>query len=135
MRVLCKYNKLNMVDNRASVRRLKKSINLSDDDELGVDIGKEYIVYGIVFWDNAPWYYICEDEDDNYPTPSPADLFDIVDNHLPAGWQLSFRCINGKPESEIVFSEWANDPMFYEKLVDGSKREIDIFLEYKKLAM
>ncbi len=131
MKIVCKIDRLSMVKNRGIAKRLRQSISLSDDDELGINIGQEYMVYGIVFWDNAPWFYICENDEDDYPTPSPADLFDIVDHRIPTDWQLSFRCINGISESELVFSEWANDPIFYEKLVDGSKRELDIFLKYK----
>lgn len=133
MKVSCKYNSLKMVKDIEIIQRLSQRINLSDNDDLGIDIGKEYVVYGVVFWDNSPWFYICEDEEDTYPTPFPAEFFDIKNNRFPADWQLSFRCTDGIPESELVFSEWASDPMFYEKLVDGCEKELVVFSKYKKL--
>lgn len=135
MQVLCRFNRLNQIVDVTTVNRLKKNINLSGDDEIGVEIGQKYLVYGIIFWNDAPWFYLCEDEEDDYPTPFPADLFDIIDDSIPDEWHLSYHCIKGIPKSELVFSEWANDLLFYENLINGSKKEVNIFKNYKiKLA-
>ena len=39
----------------------------------------------------------------------------------------------GSHYSEIVFKEWREEEIFYERLVDGKEREEAIFKKYKKL--
>jgi len=131
MKVVCKFKNINQINDIDSIKRLRKSINLSDNDDLGLEIGQIYFVYGIIFWDNTPWFYICENEDDEYPKPVAADFFDIIDQRMPTEWQLAYRCIGVSPRTEIVFSEWAKDPMFYERLVDGVEEQLKIFQKYK----
>jgi len=53
MKVVCKFNNLNQAPNPETVSRLKKHISLPDG-ELDLQIGKEYIAYGIEFRDNQP---------------------------------------------------------------------------------
>ncbi|UOG47243.1 hypothetical protein [Leptospira noguchii] len=107
---------------------LSKSIHL---DELSISVGQEYTVFGIIFWEDIPRFYICDNLEDEYPTPYPSFFFEVVDETLPIDWKLSVYFSNGKVQSQIVFKEWAEDKMFYEKLVDGSEKEIQIFNSYK----
>lgn len=126
MRVECYINNILNIDNEDTLNRIKKYICLSDG-QLNLTVKKTYIVYGVVFRDNAPWYYVCVSDDDECPTAYPAELFNVVDDNIPHNWRLSYRNFNGQLFSELVISEWAKDCMFYENLVEGAKKESDIF--------
>ncbi|WP_434698963.1 hypothetical protein [Pseudomonas sp. D1-1] len=74
MKAKCTLN--NLYDGALSPKtltRLKRYIRA--DGELNLEKGKEYVVYGIEFWDNCPWLYICRDNCEKYPAPVAADFF------------------------------------------------------------
>ena len=81
MKVTCKINNLNDVKEAPTLERLRKYYCMPDG-EIDLVLKLEYQVYGIVFWDNCPWYYICTEDYDEYPIPFAADFFEVVDNHL-----------------------------------------------------
>ena len=130
MKVLCRFNNLGQIKDKNSSERIRKYI-LMPDGEMGLEVGQEYVVYGILFRDNSPWLYLCEEGED-YPTPYPLEQFKITDKTFPSEWELSFQHVNGTNRTEIVFPEWANASSFYENLVDGSENEVEIFNKYKK---
>lgn len=134
MKVINKITNLFELPDERVVKRLKKYIFLSDG-ELNLEVGKEYTVYGIIFRDNSPWYYLCAEKNDEYPTPYAADFFEITDNKLSSYWKLSIDDRN--PEevlSSLVFSEWAQEnPSFYERLLDKHPESIELFVKYRKL--
>jgi hypothetical protein len=133
MKAVCKINNLNDISDTETVLRLKRYIFIPDG-ELDLQLGKEYTVYGIEFRDNCPWYYICQEDSDEYPKPFAADFFDITDNRLSSYWKLSFKNQdNGKHKSCFVFQEWASDISFYENLIDGEEQAVFSFAKYKKL--
>lgn len=116
-----------------TVTRLKRYISFPDG-ELNLVMDKEYIVYGIEFRDNCPWLYICIDEQDEYPIPLAADFFQITDTRLSAHWQLNFKeTSNGRNQTQLVFTEWATDKIFYEKLISGEANAEAIFEKYKNI--
>jgi len=130
MKVRLKYKKLEDLPSKARQEILRKhgGYNLYYLED------REYTVYGMVFWDNNPMYYICEDNDENYPTPNPADFFEIVDDRFSKYWKLYMRLSeDGLAYPKFVFSEWRDDDLFYEKLLDGDPEMEEIFLKYKKL--
>ena len=97
-----------------------------------VTVGKEYRVFGIAFFHNAPWYYILEDQD-NYPMAIAGDFFEIIDPAFEPDWELQTRSMmDGSIASEIVFKEWARDFRFYERLLDDEDRELAQFEIYRK---
>lgn len=81
MRVRCKTNKIDDSFAQDTATRLKRYISIGDS-ELDIEIGKEYTVYGIEFWDNYPWLYICADPYDEYPKPVALDFFEITEKNL-----------------------------------------------------
>ena len=104
------------------------------DGEVDLQIGKEYVIYGIEFRDNCPWFYICSENDDEYPKPFAADLFEITDKQPSTYWQLNFKSKeNNKNQTQLVFREWAEDASYYERLVDSEESAMIIFEHYKKL--
>ncbi|MBC3376988.1 hypothetical protein HU762_23895 [Pseudomonas sp. SWRI92] len=134
MKVRCIVNNLNSdMLSPETLKRLKRYISLPDG-ELDLEIGKEYVAYGIEFWDNCPWLYLCPDDYDEYPIPVAADFFEITDKRLSTHWQLNFKeSSNSENETQLVFSEWASDELFYENLISGDKHAEAIFDKYRKI--
>jgi hypothetical protein len=104
------------------------------DGELDLEKDKEYVVYGIEFWDNCPWLYICLDNYEKYPVPVAADFFEITDKRLSSHWQLNFKeASNSENQTQLVFPEWAIDELFYENLISGDDHAEAVFKRYRKI--
>lgn len=131
MRVMCTRSNFLELDDNNAVERLRRYLRISDG-ELPIRKGKSYTVYGILFRDNSPWYYICHDEDDASPTPYPCELFETTDERLSVHWHLCSRAFIGGVSSALVFWEWAIEPDYFENLTDGSPQAISLFMSYKK---
>jgi len=131
MKVVCKINNLKNINDEGVLARLKKYISMQDGD-VDLEIEREYIVYGIVFWDNSPWYYLCIEDYDQYPKPFPSEFFDVTDGRLSSYWVLH---VENEEEilSSIVFREWANTACFYELLLEGDEFAIENFNNYREL--
>lgn len=132
MKVVCRVNNLNQISDENFRNRLKKYYRNSDGD-VGVEIGRAYTLYGVVYWDNYPFYYLCPDDDDEYPIPFDSLFFDVSDARLSRNWRLSSSRREPDRRHVVVFEEWANDAMFYEHLVEGHSAEAKQFLKYKHL--
>ncbi|UII14589.1 hypothetical protein LRP86_01469 [Pseudomonas brassicacearum] len=104
MKVRCIVNNLNSDKlSPETLTRLKRYISLPDG-ELDLEIGKEYVVYGIEFWDNCPWLYLCPDDYDEYPIPVAADFFETIDKRLSTHWQLNSKeASNSENQTQLVF--------------------------------
>jgi len=105
-------------------------------DRLDLEIGAEYIVFGVVFWSGVPHYYVLEFDSDDYPVPVCAAFFEVVCPRLSASWRLVWDC--KRQNAEILPAEWAQDESFYERLIDGnaaaSKRFSQIRVEIESEA-
>lgn len=133
MKVICK-----IIDTNAVSSDIAKSYH-----ECGVDkgivfdeliIGEEYTVYGLVFMKNKPWYLLCYDENDYFPTHYPVELFEVIDKRVSKYWQLADYSMEvGQKWAMIVIREWAENRMFYENLSNDEEEELMIFQKYKKL--
>ena len=133
MRVLCEITNVFDLPNPALIERVRKYIRLSDG-ELNLEKSKEYLVLGIIYRDSFPWCFLCLDDDDDYPTAYPLELFKVVDDKMSSYWRLSyFKNSNGDMEKSFLFSEWAEDPLFYEKLLDDDPQTINVLRKYRKL--
>lgn len=129
MKVKCKYNKVNQIKNELIRNELKKIILLDEDYEIGLNISEVYDVYGLYFSKEGAMYFICEDSDDKYPIGQHASFFEIIDSSIPCDWKFVYRDTD---ESYIVPKVWADDSMFYEKLLDGEEKEELIFQKIKE---
>ena len=89
-------------------------------------MGGIYTVYGVEFWENCPWYYLCADGVE-YPKPCPS-FFESVDKRLSTHWMKNNEVgRGGMIHTSIVIKEWAEDRSFYERLIDGDQDVIDVF--------
>ncbi|WP_158116480.1 hypothetical protein [Vibrio cincinnatiensis] len=133
MKVICKVNNLNSLSDKRLLERLKKYISMPDGD-IDLELGREYTVYGVVFWDSSPWYYICSEDYDEYPKPFAAEFFNVSDDRLSSHWKLSaVDQGGGEVLSSLVFDEWAKDFSFYERLIEDDPEAVELFGKYRQL--
>ncbi len=133
MKVICKIDNLYGIEDLDVLDRLKGYLHYPEG-EFGLVLGKEYIVYGVVFWDNAPLVYIFLDEGDDYPKPIAMDFFELSDPSLSKLWRLSYFSEGARDSSSsLVFRAWAEDPLFYERLIDGERVAVEDFNKYRSL--
>lgn len=106
--------------------------------ELDLTVDKIYVVYAIAITDGWLRYYVANDCYDPshslaFPYGYHARLFEVVDNRVSQCWALSTHEPASQQVSNMVvaFEEWASDPGYYERLVDGDYRERAIFDERK----
>ena len=113
--------------------RAKQAYNRDiHQEEVYLEINKRYIAYGIVFrnGEDLPWFLICEDDDDEYPTPHLGEFFKIIDGEISSGWEFTTSITNlGK--TGILPKRWATDPYFMEKMVDGDADALNYFRQLK----
>lgn len=102
-------------------------------NQLFLTLGKAYVVYAITNLDDMILYYISDDINLPYPIWHPINFFEVVNGRPSKYWKLSTWEKKGNPKLLIAFEEWINDRFFYEKLVDGNRREEKIFERMKKL--
>ncbi len=133
MKVLCEINNIFDLPEVGMIERARKYVRLSDG-QLNLQKAEEYLVLGIAFRDNSPWCFLCVDEDDEYPTAYPIELFRVVDDRMSSYWRLSYlEGSNGVAESSLLFVDWAKDPLFHEKLLNDDPKTIEVFRKYREL--
>jgi hypothetical protein len=99
-------------------------------DEVGLDVGRSYLIYGVVVLDGRPWFFVCEDDGDAYPVPHYAGFFDVVDRRIPPGWMWVENHPNVGPLAMLP-REWVARPFFLEALVDGDAVAVSVFREIR----
>lgn len=88
--------------------------------------GAEYPVFGVILRDRFVWYLLCAHVDCEYPTPQFGQLFEVVDNRIPAHWVM--RVVSGNFRGpSLLPAAWSGDPMFLERLIDGVPASVDLF--------
>lgn len=92
-------------------------------------VGKTYSVYAIMHIQDIPCYLICSDIFDGqyitYPSLLPYSLFKTTQNKHSELWRTK------EGSKDIGFKEVLHDEYFYGRLVEGYKREVQIFLALK----
>ena len=100
--------------------------------QFGLEIGKEFLVMGMLFGEGAVDYLI---DDGGYISAYPYPLFEIIDNKIPSFWYYkAFCCADEKyPYREAVWGyyELVFDDMHYEQLVDVEKVAYQIYFKRK----
>lgn len=131
MKLICRENKLKKFSG-SKLEFLKKYYKYDLDHALDIEIGKTYNVYGIIFWENVPFYYIYKENMD-YPTPVCGFFFDLKNPNFSKYWILrTIGNLNGF-ETIVAFKEWADNKIFYENLLNEELYEIKLMQKYKKL--
>jgi hypothetical protein len=104
---------------------------LTRESSFPITVGKEYVVYAITVVKDAFWYYLLDEHDLPYPVWYPSPLFKVSDGTIPTHWTATYVSDPTSHDrvgtSLITFKDWANDPYFYEKLVDGESDAVAAF--------
>lgn len=98
--------------------------------EVDLGIGEKYVVYGITFRANIPWFYICEEESDDYPRPHFCGFFKVIDAKVSSLWKIYYSSLE-KNISNILPEIWGDNLSFYENLVEGNEFETATFQKLK----
>ncbi|MFD5637987.1 hypothetical protein ACFWJM_28105 [Streptomyces sp. NPDC127077] len=103
-----------------------------------LSIGKEYAVYAITAVKDVFWYYLLDERDLPHPVWYPSPLFRVSDGSLPAHWVVNYTANATTQDrvgsSLISFKEWANDPSFYERLVEGEASAVAAFRNERNIS-
>ncbi len=127
--------KIKCVENRKKLlpEEIRSNYSISDN-EFSIKIEKEYVVYAMTLHCGHVWYYICDESYSYYPVWNPSPFFIVIDGKLSRYWVYSFI------EGEITtlrprwgFSQWAEDPDYYDRLTDGEEAAVALFKTYKEL--
>ena len=98
----------------------------------GLDIGKEFLVMGMLLGEGALDYLI---DDGGFVSAYPIPLFEVVDNKVPSLWYFkTFQTTDeAYPYREAVWGyyELVFDDMHYAQLVDGETFAYQIYFKRK----
>ena len=134
MRVKCLYN-----TGKYTPKDFFVQYNWNEEMKFfGLTIGKEYTVYAVFILFNHPCYLICNDIYDGvsyaHPMFYPATLFEVMDNTPSKYWIKRKINFNNKDNmNDIGFPDLLNDEYFYGGVVEGYRKEVQIFQRWKKL--
>lgn len=106
---------------------------IPDDFDYGLELGKEYIVMGIVTYKSSQVPYFLVDENGR-PSWFPHQLFDLIENTIPGNWFLK---INGVTEysdiySILGFEELCQDETYFDQLQDRVSGAMGIYFRRKE---
>ena len=111
---------------------LKNYDNYVRGQEIYMEIGAYFYVFGITFRKGVPWYLILEDDTDDYPTPCHSGLFEVAESTMPSNWRFYTKARNLEGNC-IASKEWAETPL-YEDLLEEESYAVKVFQEQKKIA-
>ena len=101
--------------------------------KVGLQVGTDYLVFGMVFLDGRLWFLVCEDDDASYPQPRLhlEFFFDVVDGRIPPNWSAAGT---GAWKGAWAFlpSVWSTDDEFFEHLVEGYQESVEMFHSIKE---
>lgn len=124
MKVLCKYNlgkDLRPYESKPLEKGEFGRFGASEATEYGeLEIGKEYLVMGIVIFETYQAYLI---DGNGFISTCPCQLFEIIDDHVPVNWK--FRAINKNEE----FYPFVQTIMGYPELCSNKNAYEDLIVE------
>ena len=132
MIVECVKNRVSDFSNDRRISEFLRSTLGATRETLRLTIGKHYVIYADEATSEDLFYYLADDDCDDamtYPYRYLSVFFNVIDSNLSSCWVESTR------DLQLVrgFPEWVWEPMFYERLVDGEIREVDLFQRYRNL--
>lgn len=90
----------------------------TDDGEFDLVVGREYVVYAIGQRYGLEWLYVLR-SGETIPWPFPSAAFVTTESSVPGRWDYHISHDNkGGSWSTLSYGEWANDPTYYDRLVD-----------------
>lgn len=99
-----------------------------ESTEFPLTIDRAYTVFALTVFLGSAWYYVLDDDGNDWPTWAPSALFDVLDGAIPSSWIVGYSRASVENQFPLIsFPEWATDATFYERLVDGDPRAVEIF--------
>ena len=96
--------------------------------EFPLTVGAEYLVYAITSFTGGFWFYVLDDDYLHWPIWYPSAVFDVSDSSLPNDWVVGQHLVNGgRVRTVLSYPAWANDPFYYEHLVDEESEAVEEF--------
>lgn len=135
MKVRCIYNTgeaLRIYENKALNKDEFGRFGASGHTEFGLDIGKEYLVMGMILGEGSLNYLI---DDGGYVSTYPYPLFEVIDNKLPSSW--FFRTLKNTdvnyPFQESIWGyfELVFDDNHFGKLIEMEEETLRIYFKRK----
>ena len=126
----CKIASVTSITDVIVLEHVRQHIHL---DDVGLLVGKCYPVFGIAFWAGIPWYLVSEEIDDEYPILHCSAFFDLIDTRVCEDWRLVLGPSN-VGTTALLPEQWASDPCFLEKMIDGDENAVAFFRELKRRA-
>lgn len=126
MRVLCAAN---------SGRSLSENhfgMGYTPSSEFDLEVGKEYVVYGISLWKGFLLYLVIGEG--LFPHWYPSELFDVTRNEMPPIWYFArFSEEEGLDLNAVWgYDELANTQDHFNDLSNLEECAINVFMERKK---
>jgi hypothetical protein len=117
------------------VECLDDRLGLGPGTDFHLEVGADYVVYGLTVFLGHVWYYVADENFSYYPVWKPGSLFEAVDGTLSRFWVYGWHPPDEHGDEYPIFSfpEWANDRFFYDRLTDGEAPAVDVFRRYKAL--
>ena len=121
MRVICKHNDPSNLP-----------IGIPDNFDYGLEIGKEYLVTGILTFKQSDDLYYLVDENGR-PSWFPYQIFETVNNELPRNWFVKVNLGNDYVDYKnlIGFNELCNDEDFFNQLLEREETAMQIYFRRK----
>lgn len=130
MKVLCKYNlgkDLSPYESKPLGKEEFGRFGVSEFTEYGeLEIGKEYLVMGIVIFETYQAYLI---DDNGFISICPCQLFEIIDNNISVNWR--FRTIDKREniypfvQAIMGYPELCSNKNAYEDLIVEKEEEAE----------
>jgi len=139
MLVQCISNRISFIDRYQGLRETVHAWFKNPSGGFSLTPLKEYVVYGLTYRADCPWYYIADDNFDaiHHPMAYPAPLFKVLDDRVSRYWVF---CVSEHERNGIVtfhalesFPEWVRNSEYFEQLVDGDASAVKTFSSYKEL--
>lgn len=99
----------------------------------GLDLGQEYEVQAVEAWSDGYLRFYVHVLSLPWPSPYPAELFEISDPTIPENWSGKFKATNlGVRFRRLAFKQWAEDETFYERLLNGDDAAVSAYASRKR---
>jgi len=121
MKVICKYNDPSNLPN-----------GIPDSFDFGLEIGKEYLVTGILTFKQSDDLYFLVDENGR-PSWFPFQIFETINNELPKNWFVKINVGNDYVDYKnlIGFNELCNEDDFFNQLLERDEEAMQVYFRRK----
>lgn len=96
-----------------------------------LELERSYLVYAVVIVDTRPSFFVTDCSLPQKWRLTPNACFEVQDARVSRYWHYSYeqRQLDGRVSAltQFAIKPWIEEPMFAERLIDFSPREVEIF--------